>query len=138
LFLSLLLIAGSVPAVAADTSAASNRIDELLTKGLQKKGLKPNALVDDATFLRRAYLDRDRPHRRRLGEANAFLDFEGRGPARRSWSTRLLASDGYVQHALQLLGRRPATLKARAMADSATSQNYLNFLRHLAAREQAL
>jgi hypothetical protein len=41
---------------AADTSAASKRIDDLLVKGLAKHKLTPNAPVDEATFLRRTYL----------------------------------------------------------------------------------
>jgi hypothetical protein len=45
LFLPLLLITWCSLALAADTSAASKRIDELLATGLQKHGLKPNALV---------------------------------------------------------------------------------------------
>ena len=36
---------------AADTSAASKRIDDLLVKGLEKHKLTPNAPVDEATFL---------------------------------------------------------------------------------------
>ena len=41
---------------AADTSAASKRIDDLITQGLNKRQLKANPLVGDEVFLRRVYL----------------------------------------------------------------------------------
>ena len=126
LFLSLLLIAGSVPAVAADTSAASKRIDELLTQGLQKKGLKPNALVDDATFLRRAYLTVI-GRIPTLDEAKAFLDSKDKARRAKLVDT-LLASDGYVHHAFNYWAD-VLRAQSQGVADSTTSQNYLNFLR---------
>ena len=41
---------------AADASAASKRIDDLITQGLNKRQLKANPLVGDEVFLRRVYL----------------------------------------------------------------------------------
>ena len=126
LFLSLLLIAGSVPAAATDTSAASKRIDELLTQGLQKKGLKHNALVDDATFLRRAYLTVI-GRIPTLDEAKAFLDSKDKARRAKLVDT-LLASDGYVHHAFNYWAD-VLRAQSQGVADSTTSQNYLNFLR---------
>ncbi len=44
-------------ATTPDPRKASACIDQLIEEGLKKQGLQPNAGVDDATFLRRAYLD---------------------------------------------------------------------------------
>lgn len=40
-----------------DPRKASARIDQMIEKGLETQGLKPNPAIDDATFLRRTYLD---------------------------------------------------------------------------------
>lgn len=59
LHLSLVAVASCLiaPLQAADnTSAASQQIDSLLAQSWQKHKITPNAPVDDATFLRRAYL----------------------------------------------------------------------------------
>lgn len=42
---------------APDLRKAAAEIDRLVEKGLAANGLKPNAAIDDATFLRRSYLD---------------------------------------------------------------------------------
>jgi hypothetical protein len=44
-------------AEAPDLRKASAKVDELVEKGLAANKLKPNAPIDDATFLRRSYLD---------------------------------------------------------------------------------
>ncbi len=50
----------AIPSIGAPTSqglSPSQKIDALVGAKLEEKGLKPNAPVDDETFLRRAYLD---------------------------------------------------------------------------------
>ena len=40
-----------------DLRKASAKVDQLVEAGLKKEGIQPNADIDDATFLRRAYLN---------------------------------------------------------------------------------
>jgi hypothetical protein len=111
---------------AADTSAASKRIDDLLVKGLAKHKLTPNAPVDEATFLRRTYLTV-------IGriptqeEAKQFLD--SKDSAKRSkLIDSLLNSEGYVHHAFDYWAD-VLRAQSQGVGDSTTSQNYLNYLR---------
>lgn len=52
----LTLAAGAAPLSDSTVRQAAARIDRLLEDDLKTAGLKPNARIDDATFLRRAYL----------------------------------------------------------------------------------
>ncbi|MCB1061364.1 MAG: DUF1549 domain-containing protein [Verrucomicrobiae bacterium] len=56
-FFSSLALSQAEKSNAPDLRAASAKIDQLIEKGLQTVGVKPNAEIDDATFLRRTYLD---------------------------------------------------------------------------------
>ena len=47
------LFAVAIDAAPVEPTDASKQIDDLLAKSWQKHGIKPNAPVDDATFLRR-------------------------------------------------------------------------------------
>ena len=111
---------------AADTSAASKKIDELLAAGWRKQKLQPNAPVGDEVFLRRAYLTvagRIPTYQ----EATAFLKSEA--PNKRAQLVdALLDSEGYTHHFLSYWSD---VLRAQSVgvAGSTTAQNYLNFLR---------
>jgi hypothetical protein len=111
---------------AADTAAASRRIDELLARSWAAHGLKPGAPVDDATFLRRAYLTVV-GRIPTLEEAGDFLDSRDVGKRARLID-RLLASDGYVHHAFNYWAD-VLRAQSQGVGDSTTSQNYLNYLR---------
>lgn len=111
---------------AADTKAASKKIDELLAAGWQKQKIQPNAPVGDEVFLRRAYLTV-------VGriptydEAAAFLKSEA--PNKRAQLVdALLASEGYVHHFFNYWSD-VLRAQSRGVAGSTTAQNYLNYLR---------
>jgi len=84
------------PKQPVELDQAARRIDELVEARLKKAGLKPNAGIDDATFLRRTYLQT-------IGriptaaEATEFL--QSRDPQRRArLIDSLIGSEGYVSH----------------------------------------
>jgi len=75
-------------------SNASDRIDQLVAKGLRENELKPNAMTSDETFVRRIYLDLTGriPTRQ---EALTFI--ESTDPEKRATLIdQLIGSDGYV------------------------------------------
>lgn len=77
-------------------AAAAARIDALIDRKLQDKGIPPNPPADDATFVRRAYLDITGRIPTRA-ETSAFL--RDTSPRKRSQLIRaLLDSDGYTSH----------------------------------------
>ncbi|MEO0795223.1 MAG: DUF1549 domain-containing protein [Verrucomicrobiota bacterium] len=79
---------------------ASRRIDHLLADHWQQKGVEPSPVVDDATFLRRAYLKiigRIPTH----AEAVHFLD-DPNANKRSELIDKLLDSPGYVSHNFNL------------------------------------
>ncbi|HRQ88589.1 MAG TPA: DUF1549 domain-containing protein, partial [Bacteroidia bacterium] len=105
LYLSALLVglslttfsqAGS-PSDGFDVATAAAKIDQLVEDMLAKQGQKPNADIDDATFLRRAYLDIVG----RVPTIEEAEDFREADPAgRRSrLIAHLLGSEGHVSHA---------------------------------------
>ena len=74
----------------------SQRIDQLVVKGLRTNGLEPNPIASDEVFVRRAHLDLIGriPTRK---EVTAFL--EAKDPAKRTKLVdSLIGSDGYVSH----------------------------------------
>jgi hypothetical protein len=77
-------------------AAAAARIDAIIDRKLEQKGLAPNPPASDETFVRRAYLDiAGRVPTR--AETVAFLDDPS--PQKRSALIRnLLNSDGYTSH----------------------------------------
>jgi len=93
---ALLPAAGAKPLPEATVAQAAARIDRLLEEDLQRAKLAPTALIDDATFVRRAYLGI-------VGripsaeEAQAFL--EDKTPAKRAVLVdQLVASPGFDSH----------------------------------------
>ena len=109
-----------------DTSNVSDQIDVLLAKSWQKHQLKPNALVDDATFLRRVYLTVV-GRIPTLEEARAF--YACQMPDKRAkLIDSLLASEGYVQNFFNYWAD-VLRAQSQGVAGSTTSQNYLNYIR---------
>lgn len=93
---ALLPAAGAKPLPETTVAQAAARIDRLLEDDLQRAKLAPTALIDDATFVRRAYLGI-------VGripsaeEARAFLD--DKSPAKRAVLVdQLVASPGFDSH----------------------------------------
>ena len=124
--LATLLLAVTVQAAPVDTTAASKQIDALLAKSWQKHQLKPNALVDDATFLRRVYLTVV-GRIPTLEEARAF--YACQMPDKRAkLIDSLLASEGYVQNFFNYWAD-VLRAQSQGVAGSTTSQNYLNYIR---------
>ena len=93
---ALLPAAGAKPLPETTVAQAAARINRLLEDDLQRAKLAPTALIDDATFVRRAYLGI-------VGripsaeEARAFLD--DKNPAKRAVLVdQLVASPGFDSH----------------------------------------
>lgn len=80
-----------------DVAKASRDIDTLVEATLAKQGLKPNADIDDATFVRRAYLD----IAGRVPTIEEAENFHGSTYQRKRGQliTDLLESDGHMSHA---------------------------------------
>lgn len=81
---------------AFDVMKAAREIDELVESGLRKNDLKPNAEINDATFLRRAYLDIIG----RIPTIEEAEEFHGSTDDRKRGRliADLLSSDGAVSH----------------------------------------
>jgi hypothetical protein len=83
---------------AFDVKKAAKEIDALVDAGLEKHDLKPNAEIDDETFVRRAYLD-IAGRIPTIEEAEKFhgstYDYDRR---REQLIAKLLGSDGAVSH----------------------------------------
>jgi hypothetical protein len=92
----LALAAVAKASAAPDTAAAARKIDTILQADWAKHNLKGNAEADDATFVRRIYLDviGRIPTTR---EAQEFLNSKDANK-RAKLIDKLLASEGYVQH----------------------------------------
>ncbi len=81
-----------------DPAKAAERLDALVDAKLREQKIKPNAEIDDATFLRRIYLDVI-GRVPTLEEAEAFHKEAGAAPKHREQLIdRLLRSEGYVSH----------------------------------------
>ncbi len=114
------------PLQAAGTTAASKQIDALLGQSWQKHQITPNPLVDDAAFLRRAYLN-VAGRIPTLEEAKAVHDCIATDK-RAKLIDSLLASEGYVQHFFNYWADVLRAL-SQGVAGSTTAENYLNYLR---------
>ena len=79
-----------------DTSQVSARIDAMMETFWKDKQVEPNSLVDDATFLRRIYLDAV-GRIPTAAEAEAFLADKSKDKRSRLID-ELLDSEGYVNH----------------------------------------
>ncbi len=125
---SLLTVCIATASLAAqpDTTAASKQIDALLTQSWQKHKITPNPLVDDATFLRRAYLT-VAGRIPTYDEAKAFNACQA--PDKRAKLIDcLLASEGYVQNFFNYWAD-VLRAQSQGVGDSTTAQSYLNFIR---------
>ncbi len=89
--------AGKAKPETPDIREAAARIDQLIEKGLKEQGMKPNAAIDDATFLRRAYLG-IAGRIPTIEEAEAFHDSKYEQKRERLIED-LLHSEAYVSHA---------------------------------------
>jgi hypothetical protein len=88
--------AGAAPNGQAETLGPEQRIDRLIEAKLTEKGLHPNPPVDDATFLRRIYLDLN--GRIPTLEEAANFHADSREGRRGRLINKLLDSEGYVSH----------------------------------------
>ena len=120
------LFAVAIDAAPVEPTDASKQIDDLLAKSWQKHGIKPNAPVDDATFLRRVYLTVV-GRIPTLDEARAFHASQMRDK-RAKLVDALLASEGYVQNFFNYWAD-VLRAQSQGVAGSTTSQNYLNYIR---------
>jgi hypothetical protein len=80
-----------------DIASAAAKVDELVEATLAKRGIKPNEMIDDATFVRRAYLD----IAGRIPTIEEAENFHGSDypRKRRQLVTDLLESEGHMSHA---------------------------------------
>jgi hypothetical protein len=80
-----------------DVAAAAAKIDALVEGVLAKQGRKPNEAIDDATFVRRAYLD----IAGRVPTIEEAENFHGSDYPRKRQQliTDLLESEGHMSHA---------------------------------------
>ncbi|BCX47520.1 hypothetical protein HAHE_14280 [Haloferula helveola] len=93
---ALVLVAGAKPLPEKTVRQAAAKIDQLLEQDLKTAGLKPTARIDDATFLRRAYLGiigRIPSH----DEATRFLSDKS-ADKRHALIDELVASPGFDSH----------------------------------------
>ncbi|MCA8943841.1 MAG: DUF1549 domain-containing protein [Planctomycetes bacterium] len=105
-------------------TAAAERIDELVEIALEQSGMHPNEIVDDATFLRRAYLTivgRIPDHR----ETTEFLESKERDKRDELVDTLLLSKG----HASTMFNYWSDVLRARTrLAPQTSGAPYLKFL----------
>ncbi len=93
---ALLLVVGLGAQSRFDPAAAAREVDRLVEQNLAAKQQKPNPIVDDATFVRRAYLGI--VGRIPTGaETDAFLR-EGGSNKRNALVDRLIVSPGHTSH----------------------------------------
>jgi len=79
-----------------DPHKAASRLDALVDAKLKEQGIKPNAQIDDATYVRRAYLDII-GRIPTIEEAEAFHQDQAKD-RRAKLVDQLLGTDGYVSH----------------------------------------
>lgn len=117
---------GSLSAKTPDLTAATKKVDALLAEGWAKHKITPNPIVDDSTFVRRAYLTVV-GRIPTLEETNAYLTWQS--PDKRSKLVdKLLASEGYVQHFVNYWAD-VLRAQSQGVGGSTTAQNYMNYLR---------
>lgn len=119
-------IATGLQAAQNESATASKQIDALLAQSWKKNKITPNPLIDDATFLRRAYVTV-------VGripsydEAKAFHACQA--PDKRAKLIDcLLSCDGYEQNFFNYWAD-VLRAQSQGVGDSTTSQSYLNFIR---------
>jgi hypothetical protein len=90
------LAVASTAQAKSDQANASAQIDALLAKLWKERGVKPNPIVDDATYIRRIHLD-IAGRIPTQAETQAFLSDKATDK-RAKLVDKLLASEGYVNH----------------------------------------
>ena len=118
--------AGDSGKVAFDVNKAAREIDALVEAGLKKHGLKPNAEINDETFVRRVYLDIV-GRIPTIEEAEQFHSSNS-GRKRAELIADLLESDGAVSHGYNFWAdvlRINTKLGTRAVAGEAAYQLWL-------------
>lgn len=92
----LLLTCAVAVSQSPDPTALAAKIDQHLVEAWNRGGVKPAEVVDDATFLRRAYLDLV-GRIPTVAETQAFLD-DNRANKRSDLIEQLVASGGHARH----------------------------------------
>lgn len=117
--------AGPKPVI--DTMAAAKRIDEILAADWKKNNLAGNSAADDTTFVRRIYLDiiGRIPTMRETEEFQSSKDSNKRGKL----IDKLLASEGYVQHAFNYFADVLRAQSSGNQAGQVTGAAYTNFIK---------
>jgi len=110
--------------IATDIAAAAAEIDRLVETGLEKRGLKRNPEIDEATFLRRAYLELAGRNPTVI-EAETFLKSSTPGK-RASLVESLSNSDAYVSHHLNYWTK---VLRVQSKQDGNEKEAWLGYLR---------
>ncbi|MDZ4286597.1 MAG: DUF1549 domain-containing protein [Prosthecobacter sp.] len=126
--LPLLTLVSAVKAPAApNTLAAAQQIDSILQADWAKHKVKGNPQVDEATFVRRIYLDiiGRIPTTR---EAETFLSSKDTNK-RAKLIDKLLASEGYVQHAFNYWADVLRAQSSGNQAGQITGAAYVSFLK---------
>lgn len=123
-------IAASSPAFAnpkVDTSTAAKQIDAILAADWKKNNLQGNPAVDDATFVRRIYLDviGRIPTTRETEEFMTSKDANKRSKL----IDKLMASEGYVQHAFNYFADILRAQSNGNQAGQVTGAAYTNFIK---------
>lgn len=126
LLLAFIALACAPLSLAAPRPDPSQTIDTLLAQGWKKHGVTPNPLVDDATFLRRAYLTVV-GRIPTLDEVTAF-NASRETDKRSRLVDQLLSGEGYVQNFFNYWAD-VLRAQSQGVADSTTALRYLNFLR---------
>ena len=110
-----------------DTAVAAKQIDAILAADWKKNNLQGNPAVDDATFVRRLYLDviGRIPTTRETEEFMASKDANKRAKL----IDKLIASEGYVQHAFNYFADILRAQSNGPQAGQVTGAAYTNFVK---------
>jgi hypothetical protein len=123
----LAFVSPSAGYAAPDTTVAAQKIDAILKTDWDKNKLKGNPAIDDATFVRRIYLDviGRIPTTR---ETEDFLNSKA-GNKRAKLIDKLLASEGYVQHSFNYWADVLRAQSNGSQAGAITGSAYVTFLK---------
>ncbi len=126
-FLTAFFAVSAFAAPQPDTRAAAKEIDALLEADWQKNKLQGNPASDDNTFVRRIYLDiiGRIPTTR---EAEEFIASKDEGK-RAKLIDKLLASEGYVQHAFNYWADVLRVTSNGSQTGAITGAAYSNFVK---------
>ena len=117
--------------IATETRAAAAEVDRLVAAGLQQRGLERTPEIDDATFLRRAFLELAGRNPTAV-EAAAFLESKA-ADKRSGLITQLSDSAAYVSRHLDYWEK---VLRAQSKQDGNEQDTWLRYLRTVIAANQ--